>query len=116
MDGVILYSQQQVTFCTFRSYVLPPKSCYQMTEWSVENNGKLYKYLCIGIGHPKEPFHSYRSGMSARVSETLMNRGTLLLFRLKMKPQRSSGFSLSRVWTQDKLPGGIFAIRPHPAG
>lgn len=85
-------------------------------EWSVENNGKIYKYLCIGIGHPKEPFHSYRSGMSARVSETLMNRGTLLLFRLKMKPQRSSGFSLSRVWTQDKLPGGIFAIRPHPAG
>lgn len=116
MGEAILCSQQQVTFCGLPSYILPSYSCYQMTEWSVENNGKIYKYLCIGIGHPKEPFHSYRSGMSARVSETLMNRGTLLLFRLKMKPQRSSGFSLSRVWTQDKLPGGIFAIRPHPAG
>lgn len=54
--------------------------------------------------------------MSARVSETLMNKGTLQLFRLKAKPNKSSGFSLSRVWDQDNLPGGVFAIRPHSAG
>lgn len=54
--------------------------------------------------------------MSARVSETLMNRGTLLLFRLKARPDKASGFLLRRVWTQDKLQGGVFAIRPHPAG
>lgn len=54
--------------------------------------------------------------MSARVSDTLMNKGTLLLFRLKTKPSKSSGFALTKVWAQDKLPGGVFAIRPHPAG
>jgi hypothetical protein len=85
-------------------------------EWSVLNNNKSYKYLCIGIGHPKEPFHSFRSGMSARVSKTLMDRGTLLLFRLKAKRTTSGVFSLKRVWAQDKLPGGVFTICPHSAG
>jgi hypothetical protein len=54
--------------------------------------------------------------MSSRVSETLMDKGTLQLFRLKAKPNKPAGFSLTRVWDQDKLPGGVFAIRPHSAG
>ncbi|CAO3622874.1 unnamed protein product [Mucor fragilis] len=82
------------------------------TEWSVQNKHKTYKYLCVGLGHPKEPFHSYRSGMSARVSKALMDRGTLLLFRLKT----NNKFPLKRVWDQEKLPGGVFAICPHSAG
>ncbi|KAL7315026.1 hypothetical protein PS15m_006533 [Mucor circinelloides] len=82
------------------------------TEWSVQNKHKTYKYLCIGLGHPKEPFHSFRSGMSARVSKALMDRGTLLLFRLKT----NNKFPLKRVWDQEKLPGGVFAICPHSAG
>ncbi|GAN02173.1 hypothetical protein MAM1_0018d01614 [Mucor ambiguus] len=82
------------------------------TEWSVQNKHKTYKYLCVGLGHPKEPFHSFRSGMSARVSKALMDRGTLLLFRLKT----NNKFPLKRVWDQEKLPGGVFAICPHSAG
>lgn len=82
------------------------------TEWSVQNKHKTYKYLCVGLGHPKEPFHSFRSGMSARVSKALMDRGTLLLFRLKT----NNKFPLKRVWDQEKLPGGVFAICPHAAG
>ncbi|CEP08235.1 hypothetical protein [Parasitella parasitica] len=82
------------------------------TEWSVQNKSKTYKYLCIGLGHPKEPFHSFRSGMSARVSKALMDKGTLLLFRLKS----NNKFPLKRIWDQEKLPGGVFAICPHSAG
>ncbi|OAD04265.1 hypothetical protein MUCCIDRAFT_108086 [Mucor lusitanicus CBS 277.49] len=82
------------------------------TEWSVQNKHKTYKYLCVGLGHPKEPFHSFRSGMSARVSKALMDRGTLLLFRLKT----NNKFPLKRVWDQEKLPGGVFAICPYSAG
>ncbi|KAG2201924.1 hypothetical protein INT46_000514, partial [Mucor plumbeus] len=61
----------------------------------------------------KEPFHSFRSSMSARVSKALMDRGTLLLFRLKSNNDK---FPLKRVWDQEKLPGGVFAICPHSAG
>jgi hypothetical protein len=88
---------------------------YRYVEWPVHHKGKTYKYLCIGIGHPKEPFHSFRSGMSSRVSKTLVDRGTLVLFRLKKHTKKSS-FTLKRVWTQEKLPGGVSAICPHPAG
>jgi hypothetical protein len=51
--------------------------------------------------------------MSARVSKALMDRGTLLLFRLKSNNDK---FPLKRVWDQEKLPGGVFAICPHSAG
>ncbi|KAG0749099.1 hypothetical protein G6F57_004890 [Rhizopus arrhizus] len=83
-------------------------------EWSMDCKGKQYQYLCIGFGHPKESFHTLRNGPSARPSETSMERGTLVLYRLKTHSKR--GPTLKRVWINERLPGGVLSICPYSDG
>ncbi|KAI7907512.1 uncharacterized protein BX663DRAFT_2559 [Cokeromyces recurvatus] len=45
--------------------------------------------------------------------------GTMILFRLKAKPKNSTStntYSIKRVWIHVHLPGGVYAICPHPTG
>ncbi|KAI8072258.1 uncharacterized protein B0P05DRAFT_178741 [Gilbertella persicaria] len=85
-----------------------------LVEWSLKNNNKLYKYLCIGIGHPEE---ESRFSKSSRTWYPKKETGTMILFRLKAKRSTSSGsFMLKQVWTQEKLPGSVYSVCPHSAG
>lgn len=85
-----------------------------MLEWSMDCKGKQYQYLCIGFGHPKESFHTLRNGPSARPSEASIERGTLVLYRLKTHSKR--GPTLKRVWINERLPGGVLSICPYSDG
>lgn len=90
---------------------VPSSRTHCFIEWSVDNNKKSYKYLCVGIGYTKETYHALKP------SKKVMDKGTLLLYRLKAnKSSFKAGVSLKCVWVQDKLPGGVFSICPHPAG
>ncbi|KAI8377233.1 mono-functional DNA-alkylating methyl methanesulfonate N-term-domain-containing protein [Choanephora cucurbitarum] len=42
--------------------------------------------------------------------------GSLILFRLKAKRGNSSSFSIKKVWTLEKLSGGVHSVCPHSAG
>ncbi|KAG1176243.1 hypothetical protein G6F70_003534 [Rhizopus microsporus] len=82
-------------------------------EWCVVYKSKQYQYLCVGFGHPKESLHTLRNG-SLRSPETSIERGTLVLYRLKAYAKRGS--VLKRIWINERLPGGVLSICPYSAG
>ncbi|KAG0185386.1 hypothetical protein DFQ28_009413 [Apophysomyces sp. BC1034] len=94
------------------------KSGYRVlssAEWNVQYRERKYKYLCIGIGHPRDHQQVRHQGTT---SKSGMDSGALLLYRLKQNDQinTSTKYTLLPVWNQDHLQDGVFAICPHSAG
>jgi len=82
-----------------------------MVGWSIQHQGKTYRYICVGIAIQTATRHSQQHLRRPAAVES----GRLLLYRLKVR-KHDMQHSLSQVWHEDSLPAGVFAICPHAHG